>query len=170
MKDYDIDRYLAEINVVVDDLRTLVHFVGLCQGGGDVGVYAGRFRGKVRSLVLAGAPIDTSAGDGSIKRIAHRLPMSVFQELVSAGGRRTRGEFMLAGRKNIHPGEQYLNKYILLHERIADKCYLTRSEHFERWYETRSWPSRYCSQAVAELVKMTRFAEGESMAWGENCR
>src|SRR5712671_770445 len=32
MKDYDIDRYLAEINVVVDDFRTPVHLVGLCQG------------------------------------------------------------------------------------------------------------------------------------------
>jgi hypothetical protein len=33
MKDYDIDTYLAEINVVVDDLRTPVYLVGLCQGG-----------------------------------------------------------------------------------------------------------------------------------------
>jgi poly(3-hydroxybutyrate) depolymerase len=33
MKNYDIDRYLAEINVVVDDLRTPMHLIGLCQGG-----------------------------------------------------------------------------------------------------------------------------------------
>ena len=54
MKDYDIDTYLAEINVVVDDLRTPVHLVGLCQGGWMSAMYASRFPGKVRSLVLQG--------------------------------------------------------------------------------------------------------------------
>jgi len=75
MKDYDIDTYLAEINVVVDDLRAPVHLVGLCQGGWMSAMYASRFPGKVRSLVLAGAPIDTDVGSGPIKRMAHQLPM-----------------------------------------------------------------------------------------------
>ena len=42
MKDYDIDTYLAEINVVVDDLRSPVHLVGLCQGGWMSAMYAAR--------------------------------------------------------------------------------------------------------------------------------
>ena len=92
MKDYDIDTYLAEINVVVDELRTPVHLVGLCQGGWMSAMYASRFPGKVRSLVLAGAPIDTDAGNGPIKRIAHRLPMSVYRNLVAAGGGLMRGD------------------------------------------------------------------------------
>ena len=33
MKDFDVDTYLAEINVVVDDLGGRVNLVGLCQGG-----------------------------------------------------------------------------------------------------------------------------------------
>ena len=119
MKDYDIDTYLAEINVVIDDLRTPVHLVGLCQGGWMSAMYASRFPDKIRTLVLAGAPIDTDAGDGPIKRMAHRLPMSVYRNLVAAGGGRMRGEVMLAGWKNMHPGEQYLSKYIDLYEHIA---------------------------------------------------
>ena len=97
MKDCDIDRYLAKSNVVVDDLRTPVHFVGLCQGGWMSATLAAMFRGEVVVVVFAGAPIDTDSGDGSIKRMAHWLPMSVFQELVSAGGGRRSGETMLAG-------------------------------------------------------------------------
>jgi len=46
MKDYDIDTYLAEINVVVDDLRSPVHLVGLCQGGWMSAMYASRFPGR----------------------------------------------------------------------------------------------------------------------------
>ena len=167
MKDYDIDTYLAEINVVVDDLRTPVHLVGLCQGGWMSAMYASRFPGKVRSLVLAGAPIDTDAGNGPIKRMAHALPMSVYRNLVAAGGGRMRGEVMLAGWKNMHPGEQYLTKYIDLYEHIADKCYVTRSEHFERWFENAlDLPGRYYLQAVDELFKQNRFAKGEFIGLG----
>jgi poly(3-hydroxybutyrate) depolymerase len=167
MKDYDIDTYLAEINVVVDDLGTPVHLVGLCQGGWMSAMYASRFPGKVRTLVLAGAPIDTDAGDGPIKRMAHALPMSVYRNLVIAGGGRMLGEIMLAGWKNMHPGEQYLSKYIDLYEHIADECYVARSEHFERWYENPiDLPGRYYLQAIEELFKANRFAKGEFIGLG----
>jgi poly(3-hydroxybutyrate) depolymerase len=167
MKDYDIDTYLAEINVVVDDLRTPVHLVGLCQGGWMSAMYASRFPGKIRSLVLAGAPIDTDAGNGPIKRMAHELPMSVYRNLVAAGGGRMRGEVMLAGWKNMHPGEQYLTKYIDLYDHIADKAYITRTEHFERWFENAiDLPGRYYLQAIEELFKANRFAKGEFIGLG----
>jgi poly(3-hydroxybutyrate) depolymerase len=167
MKDYDIDRYLAEINVVVDDLRTPVHLVGLCQGGWMSAMYASRFPGRVRSLVLAGAPIDTDAGNGPIKQMAHRLPMSAYRNLVAAGGGRMRGEVMLAGWKNMHPEEQYLKKYIDLYEHIADKSYIARSERFERWYEnTVDLPGRYYLQAIEELFKANRFAKGDFIGLG----
>jgi len=167
MKDYDIDKYLAEINVVVDDLRIPVHLVGLCQGGWMSAMYASRFPGRVRSLVLAGAPIDTSAGNGPIKQMAHRLPMGAYRDLVAAGGGRMRGEVMLAGWKNMHPGEQYLSKYIDLYEHIEDKCYVARSEHFERWYENPiDLPGRYYLQAIEELFKANRFAKGEFIGLG----
>ena len=167
MKDYDIDTYLAEINVVVDDLRTPVHLVGLCQGGWMSAMYASRFPGKVRSLVLAGAPIDTDAGNGPIKQMAHQLPMSVYRDLVTAGGGRMRGKVMLAGWKNMHPEEQYLRKYIDLYEHIADKCYVARTERFERWYENAiDLPGRYYLQAIEELFKANRFAKGEFIGLG----
>jgi poly(3-hydroxybutyrate) depolymerase len=64
MKDLDIDSYLAELNVAIDDLGGRVKLVGLCQGGWMSAMAAARFPKKVDALVLAGAPIDTDAGDG----------------------------------------------------------------------------------------------------------
>ncbi len=43
MKDYDIDNYLAEINVAVDELGGRVNLVGLCQGGWMSTMYAARY-------------------------------------------------------------------------------------------------------------------------------
>lgn len=84
-KSYDIDNYLAELNVCVEDLDGRANLIGLCQGGWLSAIYAARFPHKVRSLVLAGSPIDTDAGETSIKDYAHRLPTAFYERLVKLG-------------------------------------------------------------------------------------
>lgn len=167
MRDFDIDKYLAEINVAVSDLGGKVALVGLCQGGWMSAMYASRFPNKVASLVLAGSPIDTDAGDGPIKKMAHQLPLSFYREMVDAGGGRMLGQYMLAGWKNMHPGQQYLGKFIDLYEHIEDRCFISRTEHFERWYENpMDLPGRYYLQAIQLLFKENRFAKGEFVGLG----
>jgi poly(3-hydroxyalkanoate) synthetase len=167
MRDFDIDKYLAEINVAVDDLGGRVALVGLCQGGWMSAMYACRFPGKVASLVLAGAPIDTDAGNGPIKRIAHELPLSFYEEMVEAGGGRMLGQSMLAGWKNMHPGVQYVGKFINLYEHIEDRNFVERTEQFERWYENPiDLPGPYYLQAIQLLFKENRFAKGEFVGLG----
>ena len=167
MRDYDIDKYLAEINVVVDELGGRANLVGLCQGGWMSAMYAARFPQKVRSLVLAGAPIDTDAGDGPIKKIAHSLPTGFYEELVRTGDGRILGSAMLAGWKSMHPEQQYVDKYLDLYQHIEDKCYVKRTEQFERWYENPiDLPGRYYLQAIQLLFKENRLAKGEFVALG----
>jgi pimeloyl-ACP methyl ester carboxylesterase len=81
MKDLEIDNYLAEMIVAIDDLGGRVNLVGLCQGGWLSAMIAARFPAKVNALVLAGAPIDTDAGDGPIKRMVHASPASFYNVL-----------------------------------------------------------------------------------------
>ena len=168
MKDFDIDRYLAEINVVVDDLGGRVDLVGLCQGGWMSSLFAARFPGKVASLVLAGSPIDTDAGDGPIKKMAHSLPFSFYQEMVESGGGRMLGQYMLAGWKSMHPVKQYMEKYIDLLAKIDDESYVERTEQFERWYENAiDLPGKYYLQAIADIFQANRIAKGEFVALGQ---
>ncbi|MFC2967206.1 alpha/beta fold hydrolase [Acidimangrovimonas pyrenivorans] len=167
MRDFDIDKYLAEINVVVDDLGGQVNLVGLCQGGWMSAMYAARFPHKVRSLVLAGAPIDTDAGDGPIKRLAHKTPLSFYQEMVASGGDRMLGRYMLAGWKDMHPAVQYVGKFVDLYQHIEDENYIERTEAFERWYENPiDLPGRYYLQAIELLFKENRFAKGRFTGLG----
>jgi poly(3-hydroxybutyrate) depolymerase len=53
----------------------------------------------VNSLVLAGSPIDTSAGNGPARELAMKIPMQFFEELVALGDGLMRGQFMLAAYK-----------------------------------------------------------------------
>ncbi len=125
MKDFSIDTYLAEINVCVDDLGGQVNLVGLCQGGWMSAMYAARFPDKVSTLVLAGAPIDTKAGDGPLRKLVDQVPTEFFEELVSLGGGLMRGRFMLQGWKNMHPEQQFFEKYLDLYRQMDDSAYVS---------------------------------------------
>lgn len=167
MRFFDIDTYLAELNVAADDLGGQVHLVGLCQGGWLSAMYAARFPGKVKSLVLAGSPIDTDAGDGPIKRLAHSLPLATYREMVDLGQGLMRGSMMLAGWKNMHPAEQFAEKYATLYRNIEDQSQVARTEQFERWYENPvDLPGAYYLQAIEQLFKDNRFAKGTFVGLG----
>src|SRR5208337_335034 len=167
MKDFDIDNYLAELVVAIDDLGGRVNLVGLCQGGWTAAMVAARFPEKVNALVLAGAPIDTDAGDGPIKRMAHESPDSFYQELVALGGGLMKGKFMLQGWKNMHPEEHYIRQHIDLYEHIGDPAYLSKEETFESWYENPlDLPGRWYLQAITQLFKENRLAKGDFVGLG----
>ena len=167
MKDFDIDNYLAELIVAIDDLGGKVNLVGLCQGGWLSAMAAARFPDKVNALVLAGAPIDTDAGDGPIKRMVHRSPLSFYEELVELGGGLMRGKFMLRGWKNMHPEQHYFEEHVDLYEHIDDPVYVAKRETFESWYENPlDLPGRWYLQAIRQLFMENQFAKGEFVGLG----
>ncbi|MEM2099862.1 MAG: alpha/beta fold hydrolase [Thermoproteota archaeon] len=167
-KDYDIDNYLYSVDACVEELGGVANLVGLCQGGWLGAMYAARFPERVNTLTLAGSPIDTDAGDGQIKEFAHTYPMSFYEELVAMGNGVLKGEFMLRGFKNMHPGKQYIEKYVELYKSIDDKEYLKKFEKFESWYEyTIDLPGRFYLQVVKELFKENRLVKGEFIGLGK---
>ncbi|MBI1396793.1 MAG: alpha/beta fold hydrolase [Betaproteobacteria bacterium] len=167
MKDYDVDNYLAEINVCVDDLGGRVHLVGLCQGGWMSAMFTARYPGKVASLVLAGSPIDTHAGHGPLREAVEHLPPGFYDELVELGGGLMRGRFMLEGWKNMHPEEQYVEKYLRLYEHVDDPAYVSKSEAFASWYENPiDLPGHWYLQVVNELFRENRLAKGRFVGLG----
>ena len=167
MKDLEIDNYLAEIVVAIDDLGGRVNLVGLCQGGWVAAMVAARFPDKVNSLVLAGSPIDTDAGNGPIKRMVHESQMSFYQELVGLGGGLMKGKFMLQGWKNMHPEHHYIQDQIDLYEHIDDPAYLKKEETFASWYENPiDLPGRWYLQVIQQLFKENRLAKGQFVGLG----
>ncbi|MCT8266141.1 alpha/beta fold hydrolase [Afifella sp. JA880] len=167
MRDFEVDNYLEELLVAIEDLGGSVDLVGLCQGGWASAMLAARFPEKVKSLVLAGAPIDTNAGDGPIKRMVQASPLSFYRELVELGGGLMLGRFMLRGWKNMHPAEHYIDEHIELYEHIDDPAYLAKRETFESWYENPiDLPGRWYLQVIKEIFKENRFAKGTFVGLG----
>lgn len=171
MKDLEIDNYLSELVVAIDDLGGCVNLVGLCQGGWVSAMIAARFPHKVRSLVLAGAPIDTEAGDGPIKRMSHEYPTSFYSELVALGGGLMRGKLMLQAWKNMHPWQNYIYEHIDLYEHVEDPAYLAKAETFRSWYENPiDLPGRWYLQVIKQLFKENQLAQGDFVGLGRKLR
>ena len=167
MKDLEIDSYLEEVLVAIDDLGGRVNLVGLCQGGWLSTMIAARFPEKVASLVLAGAPIDTDAGNGPLRRLVHASPASFYEELVALGGGLMLGKFMLQGWKNMHTEQHYIEDHVDLYEHIDDAGYLAKQETFERWYENPiDLPGRWYLQVITQLFKENRLARGGFVGLG----
>jgi poly(3-hydroxyalkanoate) synthetase len=167
MKDLEIDNYLAEVIIAIDDLGGRVNLVGLCQGGWVAAMVAARFPDKVHALVLAGAPIDTDAGDGPVKHMVHDSPASFYEELVGLGGGLMKGQLMLQGWKNMHPEQHYIQDHVDLYEHIDDPAYLKKEETFESWYESPiDLPGRWYLQVISQIFKENRLAKGKFVGLG----
>jgi poly(3-hydroxybutyrate) depolymerase len=167
MKDLEVDQYLAELLVCIDDLGGRVNLVGLCQGGWMAAMIAARFPEKVASLVLAGAPIDTHAGHGSLVKMVEESPMGFYEDLVASGDGLMLGTYMLAGWKNMHAEQHYVQDHIDLYEHIDDPTWLSKTEAFERWYENPlDLPGRWYLQVIDQLFKRNLLARGKYVALG----
>jgi poly-beta-hydroxyalkanoate depolymerase len=91
--------------------------------------------------------------------------------MVESGGGRMLGQYMLAGWKDMHPGAQYLGKFIDLYAHVTDEKYLKRTEHFESWYENPiDLPGRYYLQAIDLLFKKNLFAKGKFVGLGRELK
>jgi poly(3-hydroxyalkanoate) synthetase len=166
MRFLSIDSYLADLNVLVDAIGAPVDLVGLCQGGWMALVYAARFPGKVRRLVLAGAPVDISAGASAISQMAQQVPLSTFAELVRLGGGRVLGSRVLELWGPVLAAEE--SARVLQLGPHADPARSHRLQaRFREWYDwTVDLPGTYYLQVVSWLFRENRIAEGRFVALG----
>jgi poly(3-hydroxyalkanoate) synthetase len=162
-----IDNYIADLNVLIDELGGTVDLVGLCQGGWLGLVYAARFPKKLRRLVLAGAPVDISAGDCALSRLAQSTPLELFKELVGLGGGRMLGR-RLRGFWELKSLEPEAIRAILQSPDAVDAEGFRRLEaRFREWY---AWlldlPGRYYLEVVERLYLKNELSAGTFTALG----
>lgn len=165
MRYLSIDNYLADLNVAIDEIGAPVDLVGLCQGGWLSLVYAARFHGKVRRLVLAGAPVDISTPSELSKMVA-ALPQQAFEQMVQQGDGLVSGEHMLKLWNlpfNQHDVEAVLQR------NLGDGSGEARRllDRFERWDRaTLDLPGTYYLEVTDQVFRQNQIARGRFVALG----
>jgi poly(3-hydroxybutyrate) depolymerase len=163
-----IDDYLADLNVLVDQLGGMVDLVGLCQGGWMSLLYAARFPTKVRKLVLAGAPIDIAAGQSGLSALVDASPLELFQELVTLGDGRVLGHKVLNLWGPEIVATQDIHHVLETPEPIGSPAFAKLEAIFRDWYAwTVDLPGTYYLEVIERLYKRNEIAAGGFVALGQ---
>ncbi len=168
MRFLGIDDYLADFNVLVDEIGGPVDLIGLSQGGWMALVYAARFPAKVRKLALAGAPIDIEAAPSALSALAETSPLAIFRQLVRLGDGCVPGRKVLKfwGPESVDADD--VRQLLQTAEPAGSAAFARLETLFQQWYSwTLDLPGRYFLEVVEKLYKRNELATGALTALGQ---
>ena len=132
-------------------------------------LYAARFPGKVRKLVLAGAPVDIAAGQSALSALAGASPLALFHELVKLGDGRVLGRKVQKfwGAEEI--GTDDIRRVLQTTEPAGSPAFAALEATFRDWHAwTVDLPGRYYLEVIEKLYKRNEIAAGAFVALGES--
>ena len=152
---------------------TRITIIGLCQGDWLSAIYASLFSRDLKTLVLAGAPIDFQAGEKpegmGIREWVNITPYAFYWLLVASGGGLLNGQYLLTGFKVMNYYDRYFGDYLVLLKEIRNKQFLERYRPFHDWYEyTQNLAGAFYLQIVYELFMKNLLIKGELVILGRN--
>lgn len=163
MRYLGIDDYLSDLNVAIDEIGPPADLVGLCQGGWLALLFAARFPGKVRRLVLAGAPADVSVSS-ELSQAAVTLTPKLFESMVDADTGLVTGQHMLDTWSRSSVTAEEALQLGAIDEGDAGRDLLQR---FEAWNAaTLDLPGTYYLEVVTAIFRENRIAAGHFVALG----
>jgi poly(3-hydroxyalkanoate) synthetase len=163
MRFLSIDNYLADLAVVVQDLGRAVNLLGPCQGGWLSLMFAARFPQMVRSIVLAGAPIDLDAAPSNLVTSTRATALTEFEYLVRSGDGLVLGPRMLNMWDAVSPDRAAMTQ-VLQVDQNAPEDLLEQYRHWHQW--TINLPGTFYLQVVEQLFRRNELARGEFRALG----
>jgi len=137
MRFLSIDNYLADLNVLVDELGSRVNLLGLCQGGW---------------MAL-------------LSELAHDTPIPIFRELVALGGGRILGRHALQFWAPSFPDPEEVRALLQSPNAAGSTAFRRLESRFRDWYaSTLDLPGTYYLQVVEHLFKHNHLSTGRFVA------
>lgn len=167
MCNLSIDNYLADLNVAIDEIGAPVDLVGLCQGGWLSLVYAARYPGKVRRLVLAGAPVDVST-PSTLSTMAKALPRPAFAQMLRQSNGIVSGEYML---RTWNAPFTRPDIEAVLQRQLGDESEEARMllDRFQRWDRApMDLPGAYYLEVTDRIFCQNQIAQADFVALGRS--
>lgn len=109
------------------------HIVGLCQAGWLSAIYASMH--PIKSLTIAGAPIDFHAGNSTITKMAKLTPLTTYEAIVKHHNGIMPGAYMVQGWKGSNFHDRYFYDYINIYKASHNPARLKKIKKFREWYE-----------------------------------
>jgi poly(3-hydroxybutyrate) depolymerase len=148
-----------------------LNIVGNCQGGWEAVLWAALHPERVNTLIVAGAPIDTSAGNGLAQKLMPILipggNMALYQAMVKANGGIVPGINMVMGFIAMHP-VTHVAEHLKVYAHVHDREYLDHFSDFYDWYlYPVNLPGKLYLWAVEHLFVKNELFNGELEVAGQ---
>ena len=148
-----------------------VNIVGDCQGGWEATLWAAMHPGRVNTLIVAGAPIDISAGNGPAKKLmpilVPRGNMALYKAMVKAYGGIVPGINSVMG-SIASDAASHVAEYLEVYGHVHDREYLDQFSDFYDWYlHPVDLPGQLYLWAVEHLFVKNEMFKGELEVAGE---
>lgn len=132
LADYVCDSMLEAARLTMQETQTSqLNLLGYCMGGTMATLFATQFPDLVRNLILLAPPIDFQPDDGLLNRWAQEEYFDV-DRFVDAYGN-CPGWFLQSCFQLMKPVQNYIEKYLNLHERMESDASLENFLAMERW-------------------------------------
>ena len=148
-----------------------VNVGGDCQGGWEATLWAALHPERVNTLIVAGAPIDTSAGNGPAKKLMPILMprgnMALYKAMVKAYGGIVPGINNVMGSIAMHPAT-HVAEHLKLYRHVHDREYLDHFSDYYDWYlYPVDLPGKLYLWAVEHLFVNNELFKGELEVAGQ---
>ncbi len=114
-----------------------VNIVGNCQGGWEAALWTALHPERVNTLMVAGAPIDTGAGNGPAHKLMPILipggNMALFKAMVKANGGIVPGISNVMGSIAVDAAS-HVAEHLKVYRHLHDREYLDQFGDFYDWY------------------------------------
>ena len=142
-----------------------VNIVGNCQGGWEATLWAAMHPERVNTLIVAGAPIDTSAGNGPAQKLMPILipggNTALYKAMVKANGGIVPGINNVMGSIAVDPAT-HVAEHLKLFWHVHDREYLGHFSDFYDWYlHPVNLPGKLYLWAVEHLFVKNEMFKGE---------
>src|SRR5512135_3370582 len=148
-----------------------VNIVGNCQGGWEAVLWSALHPERVSTLIVAGAPIDTSAGNGPARKLmpilVPRGNMALYKAMVAANGGIVPGISNVAG-SIASDLATHVTEHLKVYGHVHDRAYLDHFGDFYDWYlHPVNLPGRLYLWAVEHLFVKNELFKGELEVAGQ---
>ena len=148
-----------------------VNIVGNCQGGWEAALWTALHPGRVNTLIVAGAPIDTSAGNGPAQKLMPILipggNMALYKAMVTAYGGIVPGINNVMGSIASDPAT-HVAEHLKVYRHVHDREYLDHFSDFYDWYlYPVDLPGKLYLWAVEHLFVKNEMFRGELEVAGQ---
>ena len=148
-----------------------VNIAGNCQGGWEAALWAAMHPERVNTLIVAGAPIDTSAGSGLAQKLMPILiprgNMALYKAMVAANGG------IVPGINNVMGSiasdlATHVAEHLKVYAHVHDREYLDHFSDFYDWYlHPVNLPGQLYLWAVEHLFARNEMFKGELQVAGQ---